>query len=186
MSDNGESGGDTINDLLATNEVFSEIVSEASSHREATTDLPAGFAAMVALMTEGVKTAVQEALRANREDAAATLGSAAGPARTRRATMLAAHDSAEVVYMRSDQREFSHKMTTIREGNVTALSERGGYSAHDLQFGTHDQPYFTYGWVLLLYLPWLYYVYNCGTYIYQSNKKCVSRYSALGQSQRAE
>ena len=49
MSDNGESGGDTINDLLATNEAFSEIVSEASSHREATTDLPAGFAAMVTL-----------------------------------------------------------------------------------------------------------------------------------------
>ena len=115
MSDNGESGGDTINDLLATNEVFSEIVSEASSHREATasTDLPAGFAAMVTLMTEGVKTAVQEALRANREDAASTLGSTAGPARTRRATMLAAHDSAEVVYMRSDQKEFSYKMTSL-------------------------------------------------------------------------
>ena len=121
MSDNGESGGDTINDLLATNEAFSEIVSEASSHREATTDLPAGFAAMVALMTEGVKTAVKEALRANREDAAATLSGAAGPAGTRRATMLAAHDSAEVIYMRSDQRELTHKMKTIREGNVTDL-----------------------------------------------------------------
>ena len=99
------------------------IVSEASSHREATasTDLPAGFAAMVTLMTEGVKAAVQEALRASREGAAATLGSGAGPARARRATMLAAHDSAEVVYMRSDQREFTHKMTSIREGNVTDL-----------------------------------------------------------------
>ena len=31
--------------------------------------------------------------------------------------------------------------------NSTPLSERGGYSAHDLQFGTHDQPYFTYGYV---------------------------------------
>ena len=31
--------------------------------------------------------------------------------------------------------------------NSTPLSERGGYTAHDLQFGTHDQPYFTYGFV---------------------------------------
>ena len=31
--------------------------------------------------------------------------------------------------------------------NSTPLSERGGYSAHDLQFGIHDQPYFVYGFV---------------------------------------
>ena len=44
VSDDGEIGGDAINDLLATNEAFSETVSEASSHREATasTDSPAG------------------------------------------------------------------------------------------------------------------------------------------------
>ena len=31
--------------------------------------------------------------------------------------------------------------------NSTPLSERGGYSAHDLQFGAHDQPRFTQGYV---------------------------------------
>ena len=29
--------------------------------------------------------------------------------------------------------------------NSSPLSERGGYSAYDIQYGIHDQPYFVYG-----------------------------------------
>ena len=96
MSDHEEeSGGDTIKDLLASNEAFSEIVSEASSQGNALapSDLQPGFTAMVTLMTEGIKAAVTEALRASGENTAATAANNAGAGRARRVSVLTAHNN---------------------------------------------------------------------------------------------
>ena len=121
-----DSDGDAagITQLLEENEAFSELGDNHSSSSQPT-PVPLSESSnqlatpqLMDMMAAAIRTAVAEAIM---QVNAVQATNVAGRQPTRRLTYASSNGDAKIVYMRSDQKEFPHKMTSVREGNITDM-----------------------------------------------------------------